>query len=71
MSNLIKQNKLHLNQAFDTPSANRLLKDYIGESGMASDVDDILDVIFDSNVEDNLPAVNYWLKNKIRRKVPK
>eukprot|EP00957_Ditylum_brightwellii_P191712 14594468-Ditylum_brightwellii.AAC.1 len=56
MSRLLLRNKLHLNQAWDTPCAKGPLSDYIGESGLGSGSRDILDGHFDPNKSKNLPA---------------
>eukprot|EP00957_Ditylum_brightwellii_P124761 9509214-Ditylum_brightwellii.AAC.1 len=34
MAKLLRRNKLHLNQAWDTPCAKGLLRDYIGDNGL-------------------------------------
>eukprot|EP00957_Ditylum_brightwellii_P109935 8385589-Ditylum_brightwellii.AAC.1 len=62
---LVRRNKLHLHQAFDTPFTKRKLKDYIGEFGMSRGAQAILDGQFDPNNFENLPTVNYWIKNNI------
>eukprot|EP00957_Ditylum_brightwellii_P201200 15324539-Ditylum_brightwellii.AAC.4 len=62
MSTLVRKNKLHLYQAFDTPSAKPEMQQYIGEYGTAEGATDILEGKFDSNNFDNLPAVCYWVK---------
>eukprot|EP00957_Ditylum_brightwellii_P057000 4319649-Ditylum_brightwellii.AAC.1 len=67
MLTLIKRNKLHLHQAFDTPFARKELQDYIGENGAEKGAKEILDRQFDPNNFNNLPAVNYWIKNNLRR----
>jgi hypothetical protein len=67
MSKLLRRNKLHLNQAWDTPCAQGPLRDYIGDNGLGVGSKDILDGNFDPNRSENLPAVNHWLKHNIRR----
>eukprot|EP00957_Ditylum_brightwellii_P168877 12854281-Ditylum_brightwellii.AAC.1 len=61
MSRLLRRDQLHLHQAWDTPFANGLLKEYIGNCGLGSGVQDILGGNFNPNVATNLPAVNFWL----------
>eukprot|EP00957_Ditylum_brightwellii_P074341 5648239-Ditylum_brightwellii.AAC.1 len=56
MSRLLRHNQLHLHQAWDTPFANGPLKEYIGDYGLGSGAQDILDGNFDTNVANNLPA---------------
>eukprot|EP00957_Ditylum_brightwellii_P119984 9156799-Ditylum_brightwellii.AAC.1 len=67
MLTLIKRNKLHLNQAFNTPFARKELQDYIGENGTEKGVKEILEGKFNPNNFDNLPAVNYWIKNNLKQ----
>eukprot|EP00957_Ditylum_brightwellii_P040170 3040043-Ditylum_brightwellii.AAC.1 len=67
MAKLLLQNKLHLNQAWDTPYAKGPLREYIGENGLGLGSREILDGHFDPNKSENLPVVNYWLKHNIRR----
>eukprot|EP00957_Ditylum_brightwellii_P053866 4080807-Ditylum_brightwellii.AAC.1 len=66
MSTLIKRNKLHLHQAFDTPFARKELQYYIEENGTEKGAKEILEGKFDPNNFDNLPAVNYWIKNNLK-----
>eukprot|EP00957_Ditylum_brightwellii_P171641 13067522-Ditylum_brightwellii.AAC.1 len=61
MLRLLRRNQLHLHQAWDTPFANGMLKEYIGSYGLGSGAQDILDDNFNPNVANNLPAVNFWL----------
>eukprot|EP00957_Ditylum_brightwellii_P137468 10480960-Ditylum_brightwellii.AAC.1 len=70
MSRLLLQNKLHLNQAYDTPFANGPLHDYVGDDGLSAGATDILNGDFDPNESENIPAINHWLKHHIRRVVP-
>eukprot|EP00957_Ditylum_brightwellii_P026032 1968354-Ditylum_brightwellii.AAC.1 len=70
MTRLLRRNQLHLHQAWDTPFANGLLKEYIGNYGLGHGAQDILDGNVDPNVADNLPAVNVWLQHHIRRMAP-
>eukprot|EP00957_Ditylum_brightwellii_P144556 11011468-Ditylum_brightwellii.AAC.1 len=67
MSKLIQRNKLHLHQAFDTPFALSTMQEYIGENGTGLGAKEILDGDFDPNKYENLPAVNYWIKNNLCR----
>eukprot|EP00957_Ditylum_brightwellii_P004432 336156-Ditylum_brightwellii.AAC.1 len=67
---LLLHNKLHLHQAWDTTCAHSPLKDYIGEYGMGSGTNNILDGNFDPIMASSLLAVNYWLKHCIRRVAP-
>eukprot|EP00957_Ditylum_brightwellii_P099504 7579556-Ditylum_brightwellii.AAC.1 len=67
MSTLIKRNKLHLHQSFDTPFATQTMQEYIRENGTGLGAKEILDGNFDPNQFDNLPAVNYWIKHNLRR----
>eukprot|EP00957_Ditylum_brightwellii_P061639 4676951-Ditylum_brightwellii.AAC.1 len=62
--------KLHLHQVWDMTCAHGPLKDFIGEYGMGSGANNILDGNFDPNMASSLPAVNYWLKHHIRRVEP-
>eukprot|EP00957_Ditylum_brightwellii_P063263 4801336-Ditylum_brightwellii.AAC.1 len=57
MSILLKQNNLHLHQAFDTPFTSRLLKDCIGNFSIGEGAQKILDGDFDPILEENLPAL--------------
>eukprot|EP00957_Ditylum_brightwellii_P129988 9914160-Ditylum_brightwellii.AAC.1 len=56
MSKLLLRNKLHLNQAWDTPCAKGPLCKYIGENGLGSGSRDILDGDVDPNKSENLPV---------------
>eukprot|EP00957_Ditylum_brightwellii_P191703 14594047-Ditylum_brightwellii.AAC.1 len=67
MSCQLLQNKLHLHQAFNTPLALGLLKDYIRKHSMGKGAREILDGNFDPNVEGNLPAVNHCLRHYLRQ----
>eukprot|EP00957_Ditylum_brightwellii_P075803 5761211-Ditylum_brightwellii.AAC.1 len=67
MTNLIRQNKLHLHQAFDTPFASSPMKECIGENGTGQGAKEILEGKFNPNKFNNLPAVNYWIKHHLRR----
>eukprot|EP00957_Ditylum_brightwellii_P110640 8438287-Ditylum_brightwellii.AAC.1 len=42
MSRLLLCNKLHMNQAYDTPFANGPLHDYVGDDGLSAGATDIL-----------------------------
>eukprot|EP00957_Ditylum_brightwellii_P072036 5475362-Ditylum_brightwellii.AAC.1 len=53
MTKLLLRNKLHLNQAWDTPCTQGPLRDYIGECGLGIGCQDILDA-------------NHRLKHNIR-----
>eukprot|EP00957_Ditylum_brightwellii_P143569 10937809-Ditylum_brightwellii.AAC.2 len=66
MSTLIKTNKLYLHQVFDTPFVKKGIQDYIGENGMEQGAKEILEGNFDPDDFDNLPAVNYWIKNNLK-----
>eukprot|EP00957_Ditylum_brightwellii_P189136 14396765-Ditylum_brightwellii.AAC.1 len=66
MSTLIKRNKLHLHQAFDTPFAKKEMQDYIGENGTEQGAKEILEGHSDPNKFDSLPAVNCWIKNILK-----
>eukprot|EP00957_Ditylum_brightwellii_P097123 7396728-Ditylum_brightwellii.AAC.1 len=70
MSKLLLRNKLHLNQAWDTPCATGLLRNYIGEYGLGAGAKDIINGNFDPNKSENHPIINYWLKHNIRRVTP-
>eukprot|EP00957_Ditylum_brightwellii_P025752 1948071-Ditylum_brightwellii.AAC.1 len=43
------------------------MQEYIGENGTELGAKEILDGDFDPNEYENLPAVNYWIKNNLRR----
>eukprot|EP00957_Ditylum_brightwellii_P114905 8762873-Ditylum_brightwellii.AAC.1 len=66
MSRLIARNKLHLHQAFDTPFAQLEIHEYIGELGTNDRAKKIMEGNFGSDLMENIPAVNYWVKNNIR-----
>eukprot|EP00957_Ditylum_brightwellii_P155680 11851627-Ditylum_brightwellii.AAC.1 len=70
MSRLLRRNQLHLHQVWDTPFANGPLKEYIGNYGLGSGAQDILDSNFDPNVTNNLLVVNFLLRHHIRRMAP-
>eukprot|EP00957_Ditylum_brightwellii_P022825 1721899-Ditylum_brightwellii.AAC.1 len=53
---LVRRNKLHLHQSFDTPVAKQDLRDYIGKFGTEQGAQEILDSQFDPNQFKNLPA---------------
>eukprot|EP00957_Ditylum_brightwellii_P003984 303595-Ditylum_brightwellii.AAC.1 len=59
MSRLLLCNKLHLNQAYDTPFANGPLHDYVGDDGLSTGATDILNGDFDLNESKNIPAINH------------
>eukprot|EP00957_Ditylum_brightwellii_P123279 9399701-Ditylum_brightwellii.AAC.1 len=59
MSKLLLRNKLHLNQAWDTPCAKGPLCNYIGDYGLGIGKDNILNGNFDPNKSENLPVVNH------------
>eukprot|EP00957_Ditylum_brightwellii_P159436 12136946-Ditylum_brightwellii.AAC.2 len=67
---LLLRNKLDLHQVWDTPWAHGPLKDYIGEYGIGSGANDILEGSFNPNTASSLPAVNYWLKHHVWRVAP-
>eukprot|EP00957_Ditylum_brightwellii_P194648 14827038-Ditylum_brightwellii.AAC.1 len=67
MSRLLLHNKLHLHQVWETPCVRGPIKEYIGEYGLGIRSKDILDEMFDPNLAENLPTLNQWLKNHIRR----
>eukprot|EP00957_Ditylum_brightwellii_P060678 4606764-Ditylum_brightwellii.AAC.1 len=67
MSRLIAWNKLHLHQAFDTPFAQPEMEEYIGEFGTDDRAKKIMEGNFDSDLMENIPAVNHWIKNNIRQ----
>eukprot|EP00957_Ditylum_brightwellii_P159308 12126566-Ditylum_brightwellii.AAC.1 len=64
------RNKLHLNQAWDTPCPQGPLQYYIGECVLGTGCQDILDGKFDPNQLENLPVVNHWLKHNIHQEAP-
>eukprot|EP00957_Ditylum_brightwellii_P025713 1945685-Ditylum_brightwellii.AAC.1 len=70
MTKLLLRNKLHLNQAWDTPCAKGPLRDYIGDCGSVPGCHDILEGNFDPNKSKSLPVINHWLKHNIRRVAP-
>eukprot|EP00957_Ditylum_brightwellii_P185124 14097592-Ditylum_brightwellii.AAC.1 len=70
LSNLLLRNKIHLNQAWDTPFAQGPLQDYIGGYGAGVGAEDILSGNFDPNKSENLPTVNHWLKHHICQVAP-
>eukprot|EP00957_Ditylum_brightwellii_P025308 1915101-Ditylum_brightwellii.AAC.1 len=67
MSALLKRNKLHLHQAWETPCARRAIKDYLGEYGLGHGAKEILEGNFDPNIASNMPALNHWLRHNMRR----
>eukprot|EP00957_Ditylum_brightwellii_P187170 14255245-Ditylum_brightwellii.AAC.1 len=69
MQTLIKRDKLHLHQAFDTTFPTEVMQNYIGRFGVGKGAQDILDRNFDPNVQENLPAVHYWIKHHLRQVV--
>eukprot|EP00957_Ditylum_brightwellii_P052589 3987629-Ditylum_brightwellii.AAC.1 len=68
---LLKQNKLHLHQAWDTPCARGEVKQYLGDSGLGQDAQDIIEGNFDPNIAENLPVLNHWLRHNIQQLAPK
>eukprot|EP00957_Ditylum_brightwellii_P149545 11388126-Ditylum_brightwellii.AAC.1 len=56
---LLLCNKLHLHQAWDTSCAHGPLKNNIGEYGIGSGTNNILDGNFDPNIAGSLPDINY------------
>eukprot|EP00957_Ditylum_brightwellii_P155170 11812620-Ditylum_brightwellii.AAC.1 len=65
MNKLLLRNKLHLNQAWNTPCAKGSLRNYIGDCGLGLGCHDILKVNFDPNNSKNLP-VDYKSLMKIQ-----
>eukprot|EP00957_Ditylum_brightwellii_P058634 4447223-Ditylum_brightwellii.AAC.1 len=65
MLTLLRQNKLHLHQAWDTPCAHKEVKQYLGECGLGQGAQDIIKGNFDPNIAENLPALNHWLRCNI------
>eukprot|EP00957_Ditylum_brightwellii_P080065 6089553-Ditylum_brightwellii.AAC.1 len=65
MSMLLKHNKLHLHQSYDTSCASDQIKDYTGPYGLSAGAKDILKGNFDSNIAANLPTVNHCQKHHI------
>eukprot|EP00957_Ditylum_brightwellii_P109009 8315650-Ditylum_brightwellii.AAC.1 len=70
MTKLLLRNKLHLNQAWDTPCAKGPLRDYIGDCGLGPGCHGILVGNFDPNKSKNLPVANHWLKHNICQVAP-
>eukprot|EP00957_Ditylum_brightwellii_P185721 14139790-Ditylum_brightwellii.AAC.1 len=66
MATLLMQNKLHLHQAWETPYTRGAIKDYLGNFSLGQGAQDILNRQFDSNIAENLPALNFWLRHNIR-----
>eukprot|EP00957_Ditylum_brightwellii_P189869 14454745-Ditylum_brightwellii.AAC.1 len=66
MSTLVNCNNLHIHQAYDTLFAKKEMQDYIGKYGTGEVTREILVGNFDPNKYDNLPAVNYWIKNNLK-----
>eukprot|EP00957_Ditylum_brightwellii_P115605 8817791-Ditylum_brightwellii.AAC.1 len=67
MSRILERNKLHLYQAFGTPFVNGTLQQYISKYGSGQGTYDIIEGNFDQNIEENIPAVNYWVRYNICR----
>eukprot|EP00957_Ditylum_brightwellii_P070151 5329026-Ditylum_brightwellii.AAC.1 len=64
---LLLHNKLHLNQAWETPCTRGLIKEYIGNYSLGVGAQDILEGDFDPNLAENLQALNQRLKHHIRQ----
>eukprot|EP00957_Ditylum_brightwellii_P132781 10124936-Ditylum_brightwellii.AAC.2 len=62
---LVKRNKLHLHQVFDTPFVRPDMQDCIGEYGTAEGAKEILEGTYDLNKFAHLPAMNHWIKNSL------
>eukprot|EP00957_Ditylum_brightwellii_P189881 14455514-Ditylum_brightwellii.AAC.1 len=43
MSTLLMQDKLHLHQAWETPCAQEVIKDYLGDYGLGNSAKEILE----------------------------
>eukprot|EP00957_Ditylum_brightwellii_P142571 10861971-Ditylum_brightwellii.AAC.1 len=67
MSTLINHNKLHLYQAYVTPFTKNDIQEYIGKYGTGEGAKEILAGNFDPNNFNNLPAMNYWIKNNLKQ----
>eukprot|EP00957_Ditylum_brightwellii_P062750 4762022-Ditylum_brightwellii.AAC.1 len=63
MTELLLRNKLHLNQAWDTPCAKGPLRDYIGDCGLGSRCHNILEglQITDESTEQVNKFLPIWL----------
>eukprot|EP00957_Ditylum_brightwellii_P104328 7946634-Ditylum_brightwellii.AAC.1 len=61
MSALLKRNKLHLHQAWETPCTQGAIKDYLGEYGLGHEAKEILEGKFYPNLAANMLAFNHWL----------
>eukprot|EP00957_Ditylum_brightwellii_P117644 8973671-Ditylum_brightwellii.AAC.1 len=70
MTKLPLRNKLHLDQAWDTPCAKGPLRGYNRDCGLGSRCDNILEGKFNPNQSKNLPVINHWLKHNICRVAP-
>eukprot|EP00957_Ditylum_brightwellii_P021106 1590607-Ditylum_brightwellii.AAC.1 len=70
MLRLLRRNQLHLHQTWDSSFVSCPLKEYIGDYGLGSSAQDILDGNFDPNVANNLSAENFWLRHHIRCMTP-
>eukprot|EP00957_Ditylum_brightwellii_P069780 5298718-Ditylum_brightwellii.AAC.1 len=71
MSTLLRQNKLYLHQACDTPCAHGEVKQYLGDYGLGQGAQDIIEGNFNPNITENLPILNHWLRHNIGRLAPK
>eukprot|EP00957_Ditylum_brightwellii_P185518 14124713-Ditylum_brightwellii.AAC.1 len=65
MSTLLRQNKLHLRQAWDTPCARGEVKQYLGDYGLGQGAQDIIEGNFNPSIAENLPVLNHWLRHNI------
>eukprot|EP00957_Ditylum_brightwellii_P195915 14926792-Ditylum_brightwellii.AAC.1 len=70
MTKLLLRNKLHLNQAWDTPCEKGPLRACIRDCGLGPGCHNILEGNFDPNKSKILPVVNHWLKHNIRLVAP-
>eukprot|EP00957_Ditylum_brightwellii_P058999 4473892-Ditylum_brightwellii.AAC.1 len=71
MSTLLRKNKLHLHQAWDTPCTCGEVKQYLGDYGLGQGAQDIIEGNFNPNIAENLPVLNQWLRHNIRRSAQK
>eukprot|EP00957_Ditylum_brightwellii_P103840 7910022-Ditylum_brightwellii.AAC.1 len=70
MNKLLLRNKLHLNQAWDTPCTKGPLRNYIRDYGLGPGCHNILEGNFNPNKSKNLPDLNHWLKHNICQVAP-
>eukprot|EP00957_Ditylum_brightwellii_P081075 6166368-Ditylum_brightwellii.AAC.1 len=59
MLTLLRQNKLHLHQAWDTPCARGEVKHNLGDYGLGQGAQDIIEGKFDPNIAENLPVLSH------------